>query len=171
MNKLTILITTLIFCQGAILNAQAVKRSFQDEVYKQTTVVIKDKAASDLDILNNQFDLNELGMDQQIKITTETRKAQPIKVEELVAVVEVNEVTEVSPIALVLKGNSDLIVNEEKAAKANTIAPSVKQATKRTSAVSSSKIKHRPSYNAKKGVKRTKKPAVKKQHKLKCYRF
>ncbi len=53
------------------LSAQAqIKKQFQDSSDALTTVVIKEEHQSDLDILNEQFDLDEMGMHQVIRITT-----------------------------------------------------------------------------------------------------
>ena len=64
-------ITTLILLVLAVqLTFAQVKREYQDEVFSQTTVVIKHDKASDKDVLD-QYDLDNIGMDQVIRITTE----------------------------------------------------------------------------------------------------
>ena len=64
-------IHTLILLLFAVqLSFAQVKRQYQDEVFSQTIVVVKDDQAQDADILN-QFDLDDIGMDQVIRITTE----------------------------------------------------------------------------------------------------
>lgn len=52
------------------LSFAQVKRQYQDETFSQTTVVIKDDQATDLEVLS-QIDLDDVGMDQVIRITTE----------------------------------------------------------------------------------------------------
>lgn len=47
-----------------------VKKQYQDDTFGQTTVVVKEDQATDLEILNS-MDLDDYGMDQVIKITTE----------------------------------------------------------------------------------------------------
>lgn len=64
-------ITTLILLVLAVqLTFAQVKREYQDEVFSQTTVVVKHDKASDKEVLN-QYDLDDIGMDQVIRITTE----------------------------------------------------------------------------------------------------
>ena len=53
------------------LSAQAqVIKEIQDSPDELTTVVIKKESESDYDILNEQFDLDEMGMHQVVRITT-----------------------------------------------------------------------------------------------------
>jgi len=65
-NLLTTLVALLFVC--ATLNAQ-VKDQYQDKS-NGTTIVVKEDAANDMDILNDQFDLDDVGMHQVIRITT-----------------------------------------------------------------------------------------------------
>jgi len=64
----------MALAMGVMTLSAQVKKQFQDDTYAQTTIVIKDDAAGDLDILNSQFDLDEIGMDQVIRITTEAER-------------------------------------------------------------------------------------------------
>ncbi len=68
-----------------------VKKQYQDDTFGQTTVVVKEDQATDLEILNN-MDLDDYGMDQVIKITTEDIRRMEAKNKEpksnAVAVVE-----------------------------------------------------------------------------------
>jgi len=87
------------------LSAQAqTNQQIQDASNEITTVVIKEESESDFDILNDQFDINEIGMHQVVRITTEGKpvidgpKPQvpeqvPVEVvEEKVTVTQVQEV-------------------------------------------------------------------------------
>ncbi|MFT4667536.1 MAG: hypothetical protein ACI8YQ_001370 [Polaribacter sp.] len=69
MNKtlLTSLMALLFVC--ATMQAQ-VKDKYQDKSSSLTTIVVKEDAANDMDILNDQFDLDDVGMHQVIRITT-----------------------------------------------------------------------------------------------------
>lgn len=79
MKSLKILLV-LAFASIQFVQAQTVKKQFKDEIYTQTTVVIKEDGANDLDILNDQFDLDDYDLGQVIKITTAPE--QPPVVEE-----------------------------------------------------------------------------------------
>lgn len=54
-----------------LITFSQVKKTYQSKDHQQTTVVIKEKQASDLDVLNTHFDADDYGMDQVIRITTE----------------------------------------------------------------------------------------------------
>lgn len=58
-----------------LLSDAQIKRTYTDNVYSQTTVAVKEDGASDVEVLNEAFDLDEFGMDQQIRITTEQFQA------------------------------------------------------------------------------------------------
>ena len=69
-TKITLFVASvLISGLSQSLKAQ-VKQTYQDEVFRQTTVVIKEDEATDVDVLNQNFDLEDVGMHQQIRITT-----------------------------------------------------------------------------------------------------
>ncbi len=70
-----------------------VKRQYIDDKSAETTVVIKtDEGADDLAILNDQFDMDDVGMGQVIRITTEEDRAVA-----QVASLEVENTPEVAP--------------------------------------------------------------------------
>ncbi|MEM9920644.1 MAG: hypothetical protein AAF990_21280 [Bacteroidota bacterium] len=64
-------LTMLCLVCSATLSFSQVKRTFTDDTYAQTTVVIKEDNTEDAQVLMNQFDLDQFGMDEQIRITTE----------------------------------------------------------------------------------------------------
>ena len=66
-NRISTLLLLLIVSH---LSFAQVKRQYQDEVFGQTTVVVKQEAATDADVLN-ELDIDEIGMHQVIRITTE----------------------------------------------------------------------------------------------------
>jgi len=70
-----------------------IKKQFLDAKNAKTTVVIKEDAASDMAILNSQFDLNAIGMGQEIRITTQKDRPKPPKAEMLLAEVPIKKVT------------------------------------------------------------------------------
>ena len=52
-------------------NSDNVKRQYIDKVNTETTVVVKQDNASDMDVLNRQFNLNDVSMGEVIFIKTE----------------------------------------------------------------------------------------------------
>ena len=64
------LIVALSVFGYSIVNAQ-IKRQYQDAAYASTMVVVKENGQTDVDILNSQFNLNDVSMGQVIRITTE----------------------------------------------------------------------------------------------------
>ncbi len=93
-------IATLILLLFAVqLSFAQVKRQYQDEIFSQTTVVVKDDQAQDADILD-QFDLDDIGMDQVIRITTDPTKSavpEPAVPAQSPEVVETKPTIEVAP--------------------------------------------------------------------------
>ena len=83
-QSISTLVALALLCQP--LSGQ-IKEQYIDQADKLTTVVIKEEAASDMDILNNKFDLDEVGMHQVIRITTreEVSVPAPVEVKELPA--------------------------------------------------------------------------------------
>ena len=74
------LISLVIFtCLSLQFGFSQVKKSYIDSDYSQTTVVVKEDNASDIDILNSQFDINSVGLGEVIMIKTEK---EPKKVKE-----------------------------------------------------------------------------------------
>lgn len=67
-----------------------VKKQYQDDTFGQTTVVVKEDQATDLEILNS-MDLDDYGMDQVIKITTEDIRRMEEKKKAAAAAVAVTE--------------------------------------------------------------------------------
>ena len=59
------------------LSYAQIKKTYKDKVFAQTTVVVKQDSTKDLDILNKQFDLDEIGMDQIIRIATAPEQPVP----------------------------------------------------------------------------------------------
>lgn len=89
----TLLVVALIlFCQ---LSSHAqVKRQYQDDSFAETTVVIKENTeTSDLDVLHEYFDIDEVGIGQVFRLTTEQVSSKspqdPVQKEEPVAVAAV----------------------------------------------------------------------------------
>lgn len=73
------LILTLVMASFAISVTQAqVKRQYRDQSQLETTVVVKhnDADATDIDILNSQFNMADVGMGDVIMITTERDRPQ-----------------------------------------------------------------------------------------------
>lgn len=65
--SLLVLFTFLSFQFGI----SQVKKQYLDNQNLKSTVVVKEDNASDMDILNSQFDINSIGLGQEIRITTE----------------------------------------------------------------------------------------------------
>jgi hypothetical protein len=84
MTKLSpaIIVAALLVYSDAV-QAQ-VKDTYQDQSNALTTIVVKEDSASDMAILQQQFDLDEIGMHQVIRITTRpqiTPKPEEVKIE------------------------------------------------------------------------------------------
>lgn len=56
-----------------------VKKQYLDDKNLKSTVVVKEDNVSDMDILNSQFDINSIGLGQEIRIKTEKDPPKPIK--------------------------------------------------------------------------------------------
>lgn len=85
MNNQILLIAVMAIAFTIPAQAQ-VKRQFIDQKNSRTTVVIKEKnQQDDLAILNEQFDMDEIGMGEVIRITTETVKTPAPKAKPAVA--------------------------------------------------------------------------------------
>ncbi len=66
------LISLVIFtCLSLQFGFSQVKKSYVDSDHSETTVVVKEDSASDIDILNSQFDINSIGLGEVIMIKTE----------------------------------------------------------------------------------------------------
>ncbi|MEM1323878.1 MAG: hypothetical protein AAGG75_26700 [Bacteroidota bacterium] len=74
-KSLLIVVSALLLSQAAF---SQVKKQYQDKVFNQTTIVVKEDNATDTDILT-EFDLDEIGMDQVIRITTEKDRPAPVE--------------------------------------------------------------------------------------------
>ena len=71
--KRTTLLLVLIGISIQITQAQ-VKEQYRDQDNASTVVVVKEEGASNIDILNNQFDLAEVSMGEEIMIIMENGK-------------------------------------------------------------------------------------------------
>ena len=71
MNVKQIFLTLMVLFTVDSIALSQVKKQYRDNVDKSTTVVIKEDGASDLDILNNQFNIDDYAVNEQIKITTD----------------------------------------------------------------------------------------------------
>ena len=69
MKNLMLILALSVFGY-TIANAQ-VKRQYQDTDHASTMVVVKEDGMTDVDVLNSQFNLNDISMGQVIRITTE----------------------------------------------------------------------------------------------------
>ena len=79
MKQLSLLVA-LVVCTLQLSFAQ-IKKTYKDKVFGQTTVVVKEDSIKDSDILN-EFDLDEIGMDQIIQISTQAEQPIPTKIAE-----------------------------------------------------------------------------------------
>ena len=158
-----------------------VKKQYKDETFAQTTVVVKENKteASDLEILDAQFDIDDFGMDQVIKITTEPDQkkvvavatAQPEKAPEVV------EAPEAQAVPASVQNKAKIVKSAEAPVKAKEEKPvaQVRQGNTRTrSSVSSgsrtrSYSKSKKSYRNKRFKKKKRKRIRGKRYK--CYKF
>lgn len=174
MKYLSLLV--LFTCLSLQFGFSQVKKQFLDNKNSKTTVVIKEDAASDMDILNSQFDLNSIGMGQEIRITTQQDPLPQPKAEEPLAEVSI---TEAPNKVLTPKGNKIVKkaatkkVVKEKRMPARAVATMPRPKTKPTEIYykgigksSTKKVK----MKKRKLVKR-KKIRKRKRRKVRCYRF
>lgn len=90
------LISLVIFtCLSLQFGFSQVKKSYVDSDHSETTVVVKEDNASDIDILNSQFDINSIGLGEVIMIKTEKepKAAKPEVAKKPAAKVVVKEAT------------------------------------------------------------------------------
>ncbi|MDG1435098.1 MAG: hypothetical protein P8Q41_13850 [Saprospiraceae bacterium] len=168
MKHLSLLV--LFACLSLQLGFSQVRKQFLDDNSTRTTVVIKEDAANDMAILNSQFNLNSIGMGQEIRITTQDNPFKNSK-----AALPLAELPEdiVTP-----KGNKILKKASVKNAKGKKIAaravatmPKTKKKPtefyyKGIGKSSTNKVK----MKKRKLVKR-KKIKKRKRQKIRCYRF
>ena len=175
MKKELIIIIAMIVATMQLTNAQ-VKNQYQDDVYAQTTVVVKEDSATDADILNNQFDLDEIGMGQVIRITT-----APAEVENKVQKQE--QLAEATPKKEPIR-NSKKIVSKTKTQKAVAEQPAVTKkvaekttvktrtaSSKSTRTYSKKRSKKKKSFKLFNTKKKQKRKKYSKRQRSKCYRF
>ncbi len=180
--SLLVLFTFLSFQFGI----SQVKKQYLDNQNLKSTVVVKEDNASDMDILNSQFDINSIGLGQEIRITTE-KDPKPTLAEVPLAEVPLAEVPahqdEVTPKggSIVKKTTSKRIVKKAAAKKV------VKEKRMPARAVATMpRVKKEPTEIYWKGVGKssTKKVKMKKRkivkrkkikkrryRKARCYRF
>jgi hypothetical protein len=60
-----------------------VKKQYLDNKNTKSTVIVKEDNASDMDILNSQFDINSIGLGQEIRIKTEKDPPKPTTLAEV----------------------------------------------------------------------------------------
>ncbi len=168
MNKI-IPIVVLAMMLTQIVQAQ-IKRQYKDEKFAQQTVVVKsEESISDLEILNTQFDLDDVAVGEVIRITTETDPEQApaipeqvIEEDEIVAHLGAPEVDEV--IEIEQEEKEEVIEFEE---NKEVISTPAKKSAVRSMSSSTNKVKSKkrnPKFKKKKR-KRSK------RWKTKCYRF
>ncbi|MFK8010334.1 MAG: hypothetical protein AB8H03_28530 [Saprospiraceae bacterium] len=175
MKYLSLLV--LFTCLSLQFGFSQVKKQFLDNKSSKTTVVIKEDAASDMDILNSQFDLNSIGMGQEIRITTQ-QDPTPKQPKAEVPLAEVplagvpNEGLTPKGNKIVKKAAVKKVINETRM-PARAVATMPRAKTKPTEIYykgigksSTKKVK----MKKRKLVKR-KKIRKRKRRKIRCYRF
>jgi len=178
MKYLSLLV--LFTCLSLQLGFSQVKKQFLDTKNTKSTVVIKEDAANDMEILTSQFDINSFGMGQEIRITT----APPAQPKAEVALAEV-------PLAEVPQTNVPAPVSKKvvkKAAAKKVVKKKVvkKKRVSTKEAAKMPKVKKKPTEiyykgigkSSKKKVKMKKRKLVKrkklkkrKYRKSRCFRF
>jgi len=158
MNK-SILLVAIAMMLSQFLHAQ-VKRQYKDEKFAEQTVVVKENAkVSDIDILNSQFDLDDVAVGEVIRITTETMPAkQPVAEAPAAPIVQEEAVAVVVPVQEI----EDRPSQQERVRSPKTSSKSKAAKTKRKS---KKKVKSKNPRFKKKKRKRVR------NHKKKCYRF
>ncbi len=165
--RLINLIVVAIFATYSFANAQIVKKQFQDNGNRETTVVVKEDAANDYDVLNSQFNIDDVGMGTVIRIDTETELPAPSTAEMVANVSEENPVIEEKTTKVVTQDTNEAVdrASEPVAKKVVKKAP-----TRSSSSKSYKKSKKRSSNKFK--VKKKKRKRYSKRKKFNsCYRF
>ena len=166
--RLINLIVVAIFATYSFANAQIVKKQFQDNGNRETTVVVKEDAADDYDVLNSQFNIDDVGMGTVIRIDTETELPAP-STAEMVA-----NVSEETPIEI--KKTSKVVIQDSNEAVDRASEPVAKKVVKKAPARSSSSKSYKKSSKKRSSkkfkVKKKKRKRYSKRKKFKsCYRF
>jgi len=168
MNKIIpLVVLATMFTQ--IVHAQ-IKRQYKDEKFAKQTVVVKsEESISDLEILNSQFDLDDVSVGEVIRITTETDPKQtptlPEQVAEEEVIVAQLDTPKEEEIEKIEQEKPEVEVEIEETQK--PISTPVKKSVVRSMDSSSKKVKSKrrnPKFKKKKR-KRSK------RWKTKCYRF
>ena len=165
--RLINLIVVAIFATYSFANAQIVKKQFQDNGNRETTVVVKEDAANDYDVLNSQFNIDDVGMGTVIRIDTETELPAP-STAEMVANVSEDTPLEIEKTSKVVTQDTNEAVDRASEPVAKKV---VKKAPSRSSSSKSyKKSKKRSSKKFK--VKKKKRKRYSKRKKFNsCYRF
>lgn len=176
MKKASTLLVMAIIVSYQLSYAQ-VTRQYQDQDFSETTVVIKDdKATSDMDVLNSYFDIDNVGVGQIIRITTEN--APPKTPEAPKAPVEQKVVEQVDPI-VVDNAPKNIAVKKAPIQQAETpkaeksVGASVetpKRAVRSSGGSSAAKVRRFAGNLQKKRVKKKKRKRVNRKN-GRCYRF
>ncbi len=176
-NANTSMVVALLFLFASqISTAQQVKRQYQDDAFAETTVVIKEEAASsDMDILNENFDMDDVGMGQVFRITTETdRKTPEMAALEEAPVAHLPAPVEATPTPVVNQAPPQVQVQQVQVQQVAEPAPTLASNSNRVnrSSVSSGSTSNRTRVKRSKS-KRVKlaKRKSKKQKGNRCYRF
>jgi hypothetical protein len=169
------------------LQAQ-VKDTYQDQSNALTTIVVKEDSASDMDILQQQFDLDAIGMHQVIRITTrpnvapkpeEVRIATPTAQEESIMIAQTEAQITSNETAPVIHAPT-VVQAAEKGSElpVTTKGDAVTQKSQRSSSSSSSysnrsKSSRKQSKVFNKRVKKEKRKRVSRRdnRKARCYKF
>ena len=190
-HNLLALALMLVLSQTAF---SQVKKQYKDEVFAQTTIVVKESKtdATDQEILDAQFDIDDFGMDQVIKITTESNRVKAAAAAPAPEFTEKGSepIKQVAEVPVEAPSESIAQVEEPIVAKATVIksteapiqvqkekaAPSVQQGTTRTSRVRLGSSNHSYSKSSKrsykkKRFKKKKRKRARKGKRYKCYKF
>lgn len=165
-----------------------VKRQYQDEAFAQTTVVVKENTthSSDLDILDDQFDIDDFGMHQVIRITTETnrpkspeKEMQPAQNAETAVNTTLNTTRKASP-QIIIDDSAEApkwVVRNKKTKRAvvkKAASPQIQSESSNTSSSITSARNFRSSTPSKTKLKKKKlkkRKRFKKAKRSKCYKF
>ena len=183
MKYLSLLV--LLTCLSLQFGFSQVKKQYLDNTNTKSTVVVKEDNASDMDILNSQFDINSIGLGQEIRIKTEKDPPKQTLAEVPLAEVPLAEVPKdivtpkggivvekTSTRKVVKKSASKKIVKKKRMpARAVAVMPRVKKKPteiyyKGVGKSSTKKVK----MKKRKLVKR-KKIKKRKRRKVRCYSF
>lgn len=165
--SLLVLFTFLSFQFGF----SQVKKQYLDNQNTASTVVVKEDAANDMDILNSQFDINSIGMGQEIRITTENNPPKPTLAEVPLAEVPQEVVTPKGGKVIKKTAAKKIVKQKRMPARAVATMPRVKKKPTEIYYQGIGKSSTKKLKMKKRKLVKRKKIKKRRRRKIRCYSF